>query len=257
MRVLFFSPARGSWLSWPFCYPMPANYPMTSWKRLRLRALQLVRAGPHRSPSRWHSSVSPGGDRLVAGGVTPYAGRHGVPAFATARSGRPLGSGHAPSPTPRPNTSSNSYAPISPEELGIAALKLWTRRAVRDPDPQGIRSRSGGADRRPVSEAAGASRAKRPRCVTPDDQDPEEVRQWLEETYPAIEARAGTGEGAEIHWGDEKSRRGRGPTACARLARVMGKPRPRMWPDPHIRAGTNGASTITEPRRGFAVRRMT
>src|SRR5207244_2353750 len=42
---------------------------------------------------------------------------------------------------------------------------------------------------------------KRPRRHA-RDQDPEEVREWLEETYPAIEARAQQ-EGAEIHWGDE------------------------------------------------------
>ena len=34
------------------------------------------------------------------------------------------------------------------------------------------------------------------------DQDPEEVRHWLEVTYPAIEARAAR-EDAEIHWCDE------------------------------------------------------
>ena len=34
------------------------------------------------------------------------------------------------------------------------------------------------------------------------DQDPEEVRRWLEETYPAIEQRAAR-EGAEIYWCDE------------------------------------------------------
>ena len=33
-------------------------------------------------------------------------------------------------------------------------------------------------------------------------QDPEEVRRWLEEEYPAIERRAAA-ENAEIHWGDE------------------------------------------------------
>jgi len=43
--------------------------------------------------------------------------------------------------------------------------------------------------------------AKRPRRRA-RKQDPEEVRQWLEETYPAIEERAGE-EGAEIYWCDE------------------------------------------------------
>src|SRR5262249_7564892 len=33
-------------------------------------------------------------------------------------------------------------------------------------------------------------------------QDPAEVREWLEKTYPAIKRRAGR-EGAEIPWGDE------------------------------------------------------
>ena len=43
--------------------------------------------------------------------------------------------------------------------------------------------------------------AKRPRRRA-SHQDPEEVRQWLEETYPAIEERAAR-EGAKIHWCDE------------------------------------------------------
>jgi hypothetical protein len=42
--------------------------------------------------------------------------------------------------------------------------------------------------------------AKRPRHHR--KQDPEEVRRWLEETYPALEQRAAE-EGAEIHWCDE------------------------------------------------------
>src|SRR5205807_4638353 len=33
-------------------------------------------------------------------------------------------------------------------------------------------------------------------------QDPEEVRRWLEETYPAVVARA-VAEGAEVYWCDE------------------------------------------------------
>ena len=41
--------------------------------------------------------------------------------------------------------------------------------------------------------------AKVPRTVHAKDQDPEEVRHWLEVTYPAIEARAAR-EDAEIHW---------------------------------------------------------
>lgn len=86
-----------------------------------------------------------------------------------------------------------------PEDLGIAA-PLWTRRAVRDLIRQEY-------DLELAERTVGRylSRwgftAKRPRRHT-RDQDPEEVRLWLEETYPAIAARAER-EGAEIHWGDE------------------------------------------------------
>jgi hypothetical protein len=64
------------------------------------------------------------------------------------------------------------------------------------------------------------------------DQDPEEVREWLEVTDPAIEERAAR-EDAEIHWcdatgaaADEQARKG-----DAR----RGLPAPIEVPDPHIR----------------------
>ena len=81
--------------------------------------------------------------------------------------------------------------------------------------------------------------AKRPRRQA-RDQDPEEVRQWLEETYPAIEARAQQ-EGAAIHWGDEV-----GVAADAHPARGYapeGEPATMDVPDRHIRA--NQIATIT------------
>src|SRR5207237_10635053 len=81
--------------------------------------------------------------------------------------------------------------------------------------------------------------AKRPRRQA-RDQDREEVRQWLEETYPAIEERAEE-EGAEIHWcdgvgvaADESPARGYAP---------KGEPATLEVPDPHIRA--NQIATIT------------
>src|SRR5437867_36812 len=74
--------------------------------------------------------------------------------------------------------------------------------------------------------------AKRPRRHA-RDQDPEEVCQWLEETYPAIAARAER-EGAEIHWCDEVGAaadqhpgRGYAPEGEAAAMEV---------PDRHIRA---------------------
>src|SRR5262249_54828466 len=72
------------------------------------------------------------------------------------------------------------------------------------------------------------------------DQDPEEVRRWLEETYPAIEKRAAE-EGAQIHWCDET-----GVSAAENpgfgYAR-HGEPAQEEVPDPHIRM--NMISAIT------------
>src|SRR5947207_15023022 len=84
--------------------------------------------------------------------------------------------------------------------------------------------------------------AKRPRRHA-RDQDPEEVRQWLEETYPAIEGRAAR-EGAEIHWCDEVGvaadrhpARGYAPQGEPATLEVPGEPL-RADPHPHI---TNSA----------------
>jgi hypothetical protein len=66
------------------------------------------------------------------------------------------------------------------------------------------------------------------------------VRQWLEETYPAIGARAER-EGAEVHWGD-----GVGVAADQQPARghaPRGEPATQGVPDRHVRA--NQVSTIT------------
>src|SRR6266480_1634884 len=86
-----------------------------------------------------------------------------------------------------------------PEELGIAA-PLWTRRAVaelvRKEFNLCLAVRAVG-----LYLARWGFTAKRPRRQG-RDQDPEEVQEWLEETYPAIEERAQQ-EGAEVHWGDE------------------------------------------------------
>lgn len=117
-----------------------------------------------------------------------------------------------------------------PEELGIAA-PLWTRRAVAELIQQecGIRlavrtvgnylARWGFTPKRPSRHAR--------------DQDPDEVRQWLEVTYPAIEQRAAQ-EGADIYWCDEV-----GAAADAHPARgyaPRGKPATMEVPGPHIRA---------------------
>jgi transposase len=160
----------------------------------------------------------------------------GVPALPRRRTGRPLGSGRLLSGA-QAERLQQLLRTHQPEELGIAA-PLWTRRAVRDLIRQeyqlDLAERTVGRYLRRWGFTA-----KRPRRHA-RDQDPEEVRQWLDETYPAIEARAGR-EGAAIHWGDEV-----GVAADQQPARgyaPRGEPATQDVPDPHIRASQ--ISTIT------------
>jgi transposase len=122
----------------------------------------------------------------------------GLPALPGGRTGRPLGSGRFLSD----QQAERIKARIdfhSPEEVGIPHA-LWTRRAVRDLIRQefgidlaertvGLYLRRWGyTSKRPSRHAR--------------QQDPDEVEQWLLETYPAIEEQAAR-EGAEILWTDE------------------------------------------------------
>jgi transposase len=170
--------------------------------------------------SRWWSADAQGGTDAL-----PHKPR-----------GRPLGSGRAFSDEHAGHIR-QLLRSHSPEELGIAA-PLWTRRAVAELIRQefdlSLAVRTVGL----YLERWGFT-AKRPRRRS-RDQDPEEVRQWLEETYPAIEARAQQ-QGAEIHWGDEV-----GVAADEHPARgyaPAGEPATMDVPDRHIRA--NQISTIT------------
>lgn len=114
------------------------------------------------------------------------------------RSGRPLGSGRALSPQQEERIQ-HLLRTHSPQKCGIAA-PLWSRRAVaeliRKECNVTLAVRTVG-----LYLHRWGFTAKRPRRHA-RDQDPEEVRQWLQETYPAIEARA-EAEGATIYWGDE------------------------------------------------------
>ncbi len=212
---------------------MPANYPMTSWKRSGCVPCAGASWASPKSKSL-ASSVSPARPSVAGGPPTPATA---CPLCHSRRSGRPLAFGRALSDAQAEHLQ-QLVRTHQPEELGIAA-PLWTRRAVRDLIRKEFDPRSGGADRRPVSESRWGFTAKRPRRHA-RDQDPEEVRQWLEETYPAIEARANR-EGAEIHWGDEV-----GVAANQQPARgyaPRGEAATQDVPDPHIRA--NQISTIT------------
>ena len=132
--------------------------------------------------SRWWSAFQDGGLESI-----PHE-----------RTGRPVGSGRKLNE----EQARHLQAMIddhSPEDWGIAS-PLWTRRAVRQLIAQeyGLRM-----PLRTVGEYLkrwGYS-PKKPRRKA-RRQDPEEVKKWLENTYPAIAAQAKQ-EDAEIHWCDE------------------------------------------------------
>jgi transposase len=122
----------------------------------------------------------------------------GIDALPHDRTGRPTGSGRT--------LDDQQAAHIQqllddkhPEDLGIAS-PLWSRRAVAE-----LIAKEYDIDMpvRTVGEylERWGYTAKKPSRHS-KDQDPEEVREWLEETYPAIEKRAKE-EKAEIHWCDE------------------------------------------------------
>jgi len=161
---------------------------------LRLRALRGIELGftqadladllgvSRESVCRWWS------DYLAAG-------LDGLPGK---RSGRPLGSRRLLSPEQADHIQRLIDA-NSPEALGIAS-PLWSRRAVRDL----IRKECGIVLAiRTVGKylKRWGYTAKKPRRHA-RDQVPEEVREWLEETYPAVEKKAQE-EGARIFWCDE------------------------------------------------------
>jgi transposase len=134
------------------------------------------------SVSRWYSAYR----------------REGLEGLPGDRTGSPLGVGRLLSPS-QEDRIQQLIDGNCPDQLGIPSA-LWTRKAVRQLVVQecsvrlSVRSvgeylrRWGYTPQRPLRKSY--------------KQNPAEVRQWLEETYPAIKARA-QAEGAEIHWGDE------------------------------------------------------
>jgi len=161
------------------------------------------------------------------------------------RSGRPVGSGRTLTDA-QASRLQQLLDQRSPADFGIAA-PLWSRRAVRE-----LIRLECGIDM-PVRTVGSYLRRwgytpKRPRRHS-KDQDPEEVREWLEEIYPGIEARAAE-EGATIHWCDET-----GVAADEHPGRGYareGQPATVDVPNPHIRV--NLISSLTNEG---AVRFMT
>lgn len=160
----------------------------------------------------------------------------GLDALPHERSGRPVGSGRALSEE-QAGRIQQLLRTHQPEELGIAA-PLWNRRAVQQLIRQEcaivLAVRTVG-----LYLHRWGFTAKRPRRQA-RDQDPEEVRQWLEETYPAIAERAAR-EGAEIHWGDEVGVAADEHPGCGYAPK--GEAATLDVPDRHVRA--NQISTVT------------
>jgi transposase len=161
---------------------------------LRLRALRGVELGYseveladllgvcHETISRWWTVYSAEGLDSLPGG----------------RSGRPLGSGRLLSEQQAQRVK-GCIDHHSPQDLGIPHA-LWTRRAVRD-----LIRKEFGIDlaERTVGEylRRWGYTSKKPARHS-RKQDPDEVEEWLLQTYPAIEAQAQR-EDAEILWTDE------------------------------------------------------
>jgi transposase len=122
----------------------------------------------------------------------------GLEAIPQARTGRPEGSGRTLTPDQEQHLQ-HLLDTAQPQDLDIAA-PLWTRPAVAQlilkecQIDMPLRTvglylkRWGYAPKRPRRKAA--------------KQVPAEVQEWLEQTYPAVAARA-TKEGADIWWEDE------------------------------------------------------
>jgi transposase len=115
-----------------------------------------------------------------------------------ARTGRPLGSGRALTDEQGRRIQQLIHE-NTPADLGVKA-PLWSRAAVRD-----LIKKEHGIDMpvRTVGEylKRWGFTAKKP-CRHAADQDPEEVEEWLEETYPDIERQAEEDD-ALILWTDE------------------------------------------------------
>jgi transposase len=169
----------------------------------------------------------------------------GIDALPHDRTGRPTGSGRTLDDQQAAHIQ-RMLDDKHPEDLGIAS-PLWSRRAVAE-----LIAKEYDIDMpvRTVGEylERWGYTAKKPSRHS-RDQDPEEVREWLEEIYPAIEKRAKE-EKAEIHWCDETGAAADRHPATGYSRR--GKRATMEVPDSHIHM--NLISTITNEG---AVRFMT
>jgi transposase len=179
--------------------------------------------------SRWWSAYADGG----------------LDALPHDRTGRPVGSGRSLSDEQARHIQ-QLLDHHSPADLGIAA-PLWSRRAVRDLIHKELAIDLAVRTVGDYLQHWGYTAKKPGRHAK--DQDPEEVRQWLEETYPAIETRA-SAEGADIYWCDETGRQADQQPGYGYARK--GEPAKMEVPDSHIRV-----SQISAISNAGAVRFMT
>lgn len=162
----------------------------------------------------------------------------GLDALPGERTGRPLGSGRLLTDEQAQHIQ-NILDTRTPEQMNIPAA-LWNRRAVRDliqaecgvllavRTVGNYLARWGYTSKKPQRHAW--------------DQDPEEVQEWLETTYPELEKRAET-ESAEIFWCDETG--AVADTYSGYGYARQGEPATVEVPHPHIRMNTISAISNT------------
>lgn len=208
---------------------------------LRVRAIRGCELGYTQADLAMLVGVAP---ETVCRWWTAYAGG-GTDALPGDRTGRPVGSG----PTLADEQGRRIQDLIdghSPEDPGVHA-PLWSRRAVRDLIRReyaiAMPVRTVGEYLKRWGDTAKAARRHARR------QDPEQLRRWLEQIYPAIAARARS-EGAVIYWCDET---GVAADEHPRLGYARrGEPAILEVPAPHLRI--NQISAISN---GGSVRFMT
>jgi transposase len=191
---------------------------------LRLRALRGIEPGfseadlagllgvRHETISRWWTAYR----------------AHGLDSLPGGRTGRPLGSGRSLSDE-QASGIQRLIDENAPDKLGLPHA-LWTRRAVRDLIRKEFDVELA---ERTVGEYLGrwGYTSKKPSRHA-KKQNPDEVQQWLEETYPAIEQQAKE-ENAEILWTDEVGVAADHHPGCGYARR--GERATMEVPGPHIR----------------------
>ena len=165
--------------------------------------------------------------------VTAYR-QGGLDAVPGCRPGRPVGSGRLLSDAQAEHIQ-RLLCTQQPDELGIPA-PLWNRRAVRD-----LIRQEYGIDLAVRTVGSYLARwhftSKVPNRHR-RDRDPEDVDEWVEQTYPAIAQRA-EAEGATVLWCDEV---GVAADQCPTKGYApAGEPATMGVPGPHIRASAVSA----------------